>query len=280
MRIELGGVAWERFAVDPHHPGPRPLDHLSGIDRLAGAAALTGPAGRTPEGVRIAEAGVAAHLGRPVGLLEVHDGPAAIGAGIGAIADRLRCGLVVLLDVGGDVLAAGHEPGLASPLCDALLLAAAAHVPERIEVVGCAYGAGCDGELTVPEVLDRIAVLGRQGAWSGTVSPSPSAARETATVAAIVPTEASVLASRCVLGEAGPVPIRDGRRTVELGPVGGIGFLFDARAAIGAAAPLAALVADARSIADANEALNAAGIRTELDYERERFAAAGEAGHQ
>jgi hypothetical protein len=30
----------------------------------------------------------------------------------------------VLIDVGGDVLAQGHEPGLRSPLCDALMLAA------------------------------------------------------------------------------------------------------------------------------------------------------------
>jgi len=35
---------------------------------------------------------------------------------------------VVLLDVGGDVLAHGHEPGLGSPLCDAVLLAAAARL--------------------------------------------------------------------------------------------------------------------------------------------------------
>ena len=41
-RIELGGVAWERFAVDPHHAGPRPLEHLGGIERIGPAAALTG----------------------------------------------------------------------------------------------------------------------------------------------------------------------------------------------------------------------------------------------
>ena len=77
-RVEVGGVAWERFAIDPHHAGPRPLGHLGGIERLGGGAALTGADGSTPEGVRLAEAGVAAHLGRSVALVDVNDGPAAV----------------------------------------------------------------------------------------------------------------------------------------------------------------------------------------------------------
>ena len=271
-RVEVGGVAWERFAIDPHHAGPRPLGHLSGIERLGGSAALTGGAGHTPEGVRLAEAGVAEHLGRVTALVDVNDGPAAVADGITTLADRLECDLVVLLDVGGDVLATGSEPGLSSPLCDALMLAAASHLPERLEVVGCAYGTGCDGELTVAEVLGRVAVLGREGNWLGTVSSTADAARETIDLAADVPTEASLLAARCALGESGPVPIRGGRRTVDLGPVGALGFVFGARAAIGAAAPLADLVADAGSIEEARTRMEARGIRTELDYERERVA--------
>ena len=271
-RVEVGGVAWERFAIDPHHAGPRPLGHLGGIERLGGGAALTGADGSTPEGVRLAEAGVAAHLGRSVALVDVNDGPAAAADAVATLADRLRCDLVVLLDVGGDVLATGSEPGLSSPLCDALMLAAAQHLPERLEVVGCAYGSGCDGELTVDEVLARVAVLGREGNWLGTVSPGPEEARETVALAATVPTEASLLAARCALGVSGATPIRGGRRTVELSPAGALGFVFGARAAIGAAAPLAALIADCGSIEEARSAMAAQGIRTELDYERERVA--------
>ena len=268
--VELGGVAWERFAVDPHHAGPRPLGQLSGIEPLGGAAAVTGPEGKTPEGVRLAEAGVAAHLGRPTGLVDVNEGPASIGSALERIADRLGCGLIVLLDVGGDVLATGEEPGLSSPLCDALMLAAARQVRAEIEVIGCAFGSGCDGELTMAEVLDRVAVLGREGNWIGTISPTPDSAREVVELASEVPTEASRLAALCALGETGPVQIRRGRRTVELGPVGGLGFLFDARRAIGAAAPLAELIADAGSIEEARALMEARGVRTELDYERER----------
>ena len=39
----------------------------------------------------------------------------------------------------------------------------------------------------------------------------------------LVPTEASLMAARCALGEVGSATIRGGRRTVELGPVGGAG---------------------------------------------------------
>jgi hypothetical protein len=104
------------------------------------------------------------------------------------------------------------------------------------------------------------------------VPAGAEAAREVVTVAGGVPTEASLLAARCALGETGPAPIRGGRRTVELGPVGALGFLFDARRAIGAAAPLADLVRSADSIETARAAMAADGIRTELDYERERLA--------
>jgi hypothetical protein len=270
---ELGGVAWERFSIDPHHPGPRPLSHLEGIERLGETdGALCGPDGRTPEGTRIAEAGVAAHLGRPTALIDVNGGPRRIAGGIEAAAQRLGCDLVVLLDVGGDVFGTGAEPGLASPLCDAVLLAAARFLPEGLPVLGCAFGTACDGEMTQAEVLAQVARLGRDGGWLGTLSPTPEVAREIVAVAKDVPTEASLLAARAALGEHGPVPIREGRRTVELGPVSALAFIFDPRIAIGGAAPLAELVADADSLEAARDALAAAGVDTELDYARRRYA--------
>ena len=120
-RVEVGGVAWERFAIDPHHAGPRPLGHLGGIERLGGGAALTGAAGQHPGG-RAARGGRRCRAPGPshVALVDVNDGPAAVADAVTTLADRLECDLVVLLDVGGDVLATGSEPGLSSPLCDAL----------------------------------------------------------------------------------------------------------------------------------------------------------------
>ncbi len=272
---ELGGVAWERYSIDPHHAGPRPLDHLDGIERIGATdAALCGPGGRTPEGARLAEAGVAAHLGRPTALIDVNGGPARTGEAIAAAAGHLACDLVVLLDVGGDVLADGSEPGLASPLCDAVMLAAARHLPDGLAVLGCAFGSGCDGELTHAEVLGRVAALGRAGAWLTTLSPPAHVAEELIELAGTVPTEASLMAARCALGEIGPAEIRGGRRTVDLGPIGALAFVFDPIRAIGGPAPLADLVAGAGSLEEAQEILAATGLVTELEYERRRVAEA------
>jgi hypothetical protein len=145
---ELGGITWERRPIDPL-PGPRRLDEVRGAERVHPAAALAGPETSGPGGFRFAESGMAGFLGRPVALIDPTGGPQAIAAGLVAAAERLDCDLLVLLDVGGDVLAHGDEPGLASPLADALLLAAgpltdAAWLPTLAVV----FGAGCDGELT------------------------------------------------------------------------------------------------------------------------------------
>ena len=47
--------------------------------------------------------------------------------------------------------------------------------------------------------------------------------------AAVVPTEASLQAARCARGEVGDALIRDGRRTVRLGPVGALTFCVTSR---------------------------------------------------
>ena len=64
-------------------------------------------------------------------------------AGLADAAAQLDCDLLALVDVGGDVLAHGGEPGLASPLCDAVLLAAAgARRPGDSPVIGAIFGPG------------------------------------------------------------------------------------------------------------------------------------------
>lgn len=77
------------------------------------------------------------------------------------------------------------------------------------------------------------------------------------------------MALRCARGVLGPVPIRDGRRTVQLTAAGGLIFFFDPLAAFASAARCARLVAQADSLEQANGILLARGIATELDWERD-----------
>ncbi|MCW2996204.1 MAG: hypothetical protein JWQ18_3699, partial [Conexibacter sp.] len=74
---------------------------------------------------------------------------------------------------------------------------------------------------------------------------------------------------RCARGETGRAPIRGGRRTVPLTADGGRLVCFDPLITIASAARLAAAVAGAASLEDAQSILTALGVRTELDYERE-----------
>jgi hypothetical protein len=263
----LGGTTWERSAIDPR-PGPRSLDEIQGAERLAPAAALVDGATRGPDGVRFAEIRLAEALGERTVLLDVNGGPSAVADGIGAAAERLGCDLVALVDVGGDVLAHGDEPGLGSPLCDAVMLAAAPAVAERMPLVLGVFGAGCDGELTPPEVLDRVAEVaaadGLLGAWGLT----PEAATRLEAGVASVPTEASAQALACARGARGTATIRDGRREVQLSPVGALTFFLDPLRALDTAARLGRAAIGARSLDDANERLHRLGVRTELDFER------------
>jgi hypothetical protein len=264
----LGGVTWERRPIDPT-PGPRAEAEIEGARRLArGVLAANGATHVRESGVLFAESRMAELLGEETVLVDATLGPAAIADGIAAAAAELDADLIVFLDVGGDALAHGDEPGLASPLCDALMLAAAARL-ESPPVLGAIFGVGCDGELTVAEVLDRLAEVAAAGGFAGARGLTAGITARLAEAVDAIPTEASAQALRCFHGETGHATIRQGRRTVELSPVGALTFYFDVAAAARSAARLAAAVSSARDLEHANELLWALGVRTELDYERD-----------
>lgn len=264
----VGGLTWERRPIDPL-AGPRRIDEISGVVQPLNAhAALAGPDTTGPGGFRFAESHMARHLGEPVLLLDIGGGAAAVAASLADACDRLGCDLVVLVDVGGDVLAHGDEAGLGSPLADAVCLAAAPRLIERgIGVLGAIFGAGCDGELTPDEVIERLTEVAAAGGHLGAWGPGSAQLDRLEAAVAEIPTEASTMGLRCARGALGRVPIRDGRRTVQLTAGGGLAFFFDPVEALASAARCARLVADAASLDEANAILLERGIATELDWE-------------
>jgi hypothetical protein len=270
-RPVLGGVTWERRPIDPE-PGPRAEAEIEGARTLApGVLAASGSTRVRESGVLFAESRMAELLGEETVLVDATLGPAAIADGLAAAAGELEADLIVFLDVGGDALAHGDEPGLASPLCDAIMLAAAARLwkTRTIPVLGGIFGVGCDGELTPAEVLERLAEVADAGGFAGARGLTPPVAARLEEAVEAIPTEASAQAVRCFRGAIGETTIRQGRRTVELSPVGALTFYFDVAMAIWSAARLAAAVIDAEDLEAANELLRARGVRTELDYERD-----------
>jgi hypothetical protein len=264
----VGGLTWERRPVDPI-PGPRLLAEVVGAEPLNAAVALCGPDTSGPGGFLFCESHVARATGSKTVLVDPNPGPRAVAAALDDAAQRLGCDRIVLLDVGGDVLAHGDEPGLASPLADAVLLACAAFL--RTPCLGAVFGAGCDAELKPDEVRARLDEVGTTG--EETLSAEQLDRLEKVVVE--VPTEASAMALRCARGERGEVPIRQGRRNVLLTELGGIVAWFDPSRAMDTAARLAAIVRDARSLEEADALLEARGIRTELAYERDMAASEG-----
>jgi hypothetical protein len=263
----VGGLSWERRPIDPL-AGPRRMSEIAGVRRLNEHAGLADADTTGPGGFRFAESHMARHLGEPVLLLDPGGGPAAVAQALAGAARELRCDLVVLTDVGGDVLAHGDEAGLSSPLADAVCLASAPLLAERgVALLGALFGAGCDGELTPEEVLARLTEVADAGGYLGAWGPGSAQLERLEAAVAQIPTEASAMALRCARGVLGATPIRDGRRTVQLTAAGGLVFFVDPVVAFGSAARCAQLVAQAGSLAQANAILLGHGIATELEWE-------------
>jgi hypothetical protein len=268
----VGGMTWERMVIDPL-PGPRSLDEVKGGRRLSDCVLAADPS-TTANGVSFAESRMAEFLGEATLLVDPHGGPAAVADGLAAAAADLDGDLVVFLDVGGDALAHGGEPGLASPLCDAVMMAAAARLAAAdLPVLGAVFGVGCDGELTPQEVMERVSEVAAAGGLAAVRGLTEPVARRLEQAVEVVPTEASAMAIRCFRGDTGTATIRRGRRTVPLSPIGALTFYLDPVAALSSAARLASAVMDAGSLEEANDLLNALGVRTELDLEREAASA-------
>lgn len=188
----IATYAWERLEVDPT-PGLLGVVHLTGLDLRTGVPVIT-PTTRpvTPAGSTLPD--LAADLPARLVLLDPWQG-------LGAMAEQIRRLVdaghdhVRIVDVGGDILAHGHEDTLCSPLVDALALAACrlAGVPATVYVAG----PGTDGEVPQADVLDRL---------NGDVlTPVAQDAAAIRTALSWHPSEASALFAAAVDGVRGPV---------------------------------------------------------------------------
>jgi hypothetical protein len=269
----VGGLAWERRPIDPV-PGPRRVDEITDGEEIAPGVLLAGAETRVHErAVYFGESRMSEFLGEPTLLITIDAGAKAIAAGLAAARGRLDADLILFIDVGGDVLARGDEPGLRSPLCDAVMLAAAAHLAaDEIPVLLGIFGIGCDAELTNQEVLDRIALVAAGGGLAGVRGLTEPIAARLEDAMGYVTTEASAQAVRAFRGVSGAVAIRGGEHALELSPVAALTVYLDVAVAYAAAGDLARAVAGADSLAGANAALTALGVRTELDVEADAFA--------
>lgn len=271
----LGGLPWERFVIDPV-PGPRTFDETVGAVKLNERVWYATSETATSTGVRFAESIVAEIYGAPTLLVDIHGGARGVRDGLLDAASKLGADLIVGIDVGGDAIAFGDEPGLTSPLADSITTSALAMLEAHIPTVMGVFGFGSDGELTQGELERSLAAIACEGGLLGSWGITHEALRELDEVCSRVPTEASRLPVDYLRGRVGEVGfIRSGKRSVKLSVASTVTFYISPGVVARKISKPARAVADCSTLEEANEALHAIGLCTELDLERERQRGAG-----
>jgi hypothetical protein len=258
--VNVATFSWDRLIVDPL-PGPRSVDEFVGLVRLADGVHQVMPTSRTraPAGSTLPR--LAGAMSARIFLLDANDGAVGLGRQLAGIARYVGADELTLVDVGGDVVAAGNEPGLRSPLADTLCLAGCLRSGVPASVVVC--GPGLDGELDEATVLARWRTLGSRALPALTEAH----VKEFLPILDWHPSEATGLLIRAAIGARGTVEVRDAGILVALSEhSASIGILDASRVADGSS--LFAPLADSASLSEANERLRAVRGTTELDYER------------
>ena len=275
LEFVLGGLSWERNVYDPI-PGPRKLEESRNVQALHEFAWLANGQSQTSTGVPFAEAKMAAALNREVLLVDINGGVKGVVDGLEAAMKELKIDLLVGLDVGGDSLAQGYEPGLRSPLADSIMLAAFAELEQRGQrALWGVFGYGSDGELSVDEIEMALSQLAAAGGLLGAWALTPKIAAELEAIVKTVPTEASAIPIQCFRGAWGDSEIRRGQRQVKLTPLTVLTFFLSATKLYDTLGRPAQAARHSSSLEQANDALHAIGVRTELDYERDYYRTAG-----
>lgn len=270
----FGTLVWERTLYDPA-PGPRapedfaritqhgPLNHRVTADSTLKGDAMT----FVP---RLADAFDVEYY-----LMDVTRGAQRVRAQINALQDDLGFDTVIVVDVGGDILARGDEEALRSPLADGLILAGTEGLNADVQVA--VTGIGLDGELDEEDLVDvyRDLIDGSSDSGAPDLQAgvdryviSEAAAQDVAPVFEWLPSEVSGLTCAAALGHRGVAEIRSSGLRVDLSPESHTLYVLPHQRVMDRN-EIAQAFRETASMEDAEAALRAYGRRPETDRERE-----------
>lgn len=265
----LGGLSWERSVHDPV-PGPRRYDEVKNAERINEAVWFaSGDTTIIHNSFHFAESHVADILGEKTLLIDIDQGTKKLSEFILDAAMKLGCDLVVGIDVGGDAVALGHEPGLMSPLADSVMISALYNISCRISCIGGVFGFGSDGELTLGELEHVFRIIAANGGLLGSWGLTGEALTLMKRLISVVPTEASRCPVEYSMGIFEQSTIRRGTRHVELNLSSVSTYYLDICVLYEKISKTARAVTESDSLTGSNSILNGLGIRTELDIENE-----------
>jgi hypothetical protein len=255
--------SWDRLMIDPL-PGPRTVNDFIGLCQLAPNVLEVLP---STEPIRPAGSSLprlATDLPARILLLDPAGGAVGMAAQISAAVTYFHTDTLALIDVGGDALTDGSDPGLRSPLADQLALAACVRTGLPSQLVIAAPG--IDGELPPTTTITRLDRLG--------ADQLPNLTRtDLAPIRPVFnwhPSEASGLLAAAAAGRRGRVEVRDAGDHIELTAATPTLFAVNAKNALQATP--AGQLTDTRSLSDADTIIRDATGISEIRYETEKAA--------
>ena len=209
----VASFAWERTMFDPR-PGPRPPDHFTHLRRKGRHNwQITGRSRLREERAWSFLPQLAGERSTSIWLLDAREGVEGLQRQLHEAAELHEAHHVLVVDVGGDILARGDESWVKSPTADAMVLAAAATLAIASYVV--VLGIGLDGELSPGDLDARLSRI--QSDVAGLPERLPArTARRFAESFLWSPSEATGLAYMAARGWRGRAEIRRDGVEVEL----------------------------------------------------------------
>ena len=297
-KITLASLTWERSAVIEGY-GPRPFSEISGLVSFDNQKYLQtyfpDIEGRNTNPEKLGEiksvklgdestvirtetkdvlmqaTRVAKVLQQPVVYLDINHGVKQLVEDLNEVISLLGIDGVICLDVGGDVLARGNEPGLSSPLADAISLACCAQI--KVPSLLAIYAPNCDGELTLEELADYFEEFDQEGLLIGMRSHSSDEMEYLKSILeqGDVITEASRQPLHFFHGNRGESAIRGGKRHVSLNPAIMATYFFKLPELL-SYCPLAQALLDNTSLLDANALLlDEFRLISEYEFEKRQY---------
>lgn len=263
-RVAFSTLVWERTLFDPE-PGPRAPEDFAEIERVGTHNYRITPASRLSGDRQTFVPRLAEAYGVSYYLMDVTRGPRRVQTQIRELQRRLGFDTVLVVDVGGDILARGHEEMLRSPLADGLALAGTHDLDAEVRVV--VTGLGLDGELSDDDVEDvrRDLIRGNDDLQTDVITPDTAA--RFASAFRWLPSEVSGLTTAAALGHRGIAEIRSSGLRVRLSDESCTVRSF-AHEDVYRRNEIAEAFAGATSIAACEDVLGAFGRTSELEFER------------
>ena len=266
INCQLAGLPWERYSIDPF-PGPRPFDQIINKVKINDSLCFAKKNTKTKDGLSFSESKLSGILKQRVVLINIFNSPNNIADDLYNYSIENKIDLTVGVDVGGDILAQGHEKGLASPLADSLMLTVLNKLNKKIETKIGVLGYGSDGELEQNELNESLGILGKNKGMIGSFGLNNDSYLLMKKIIKIVETDASRVPVLSFEGISGLYKIRRGRVEINIHPMSQITFYINTDILYRKISKSARLIRNATDIWDANRILLANKYRTELDFE-------------